>query len=283
MNFSLGMKDTAQASFTEDRPGRWHARACRILGCYLPLWLACTALTVNAETFRVGVEMTSYAPHFEIRQGQYRGYAREVLDAYGADAGHQFEYVLLPVKRLLPSLLIGNIDFRYPDNPRWFPAMKVNSQIRYSLPLAISIAGASVLPERVGHGHLQTLGVMLGFKAIEFSTQINSGMIKQISASKMNVLIKMAMHSRVEGVYGDANVIRHHLKQQGFAVEALVFDHTRPHSRHPFSLSTIHYPQELDDFDLWLQEHQALVEQLQEKFGLVNFEQSSECDHLSAS
>ena len=47
--------------------------------------------TALAQTYVVGVEDLSFAPHYSLdAQGDYRGFAREVLDAFGPIGGYNF-------------------------------------------------------------------------------------------------------------------------------------------------------------------------------------------------
>ena len=58
----------------------------------------------------VGVEDLPFAPHYSLDgEGQYRGFAREVLDAFAVDSGVSLSYKALPVDQLLPALQRGEI------------------------------------------------------------------------------------------------------------------------------------------------------------------------------
>ena len=58
----------------------------------------------------VGVEDLPFAPQYSLDgEGQYRGFAREVLDAFASDSGISLSYKALPVDQLLPALQRGEI------------------------------------------------------------------------------------------------------------------------------------------------------------------------------
>ena len=58
----------------------------------------------------VGVEDLPFAPHYSLDgEGQYRGFAREVLDAFAVDSGVSLSYKALPGDQWLPALQRGEI------------------------------------------------------------------------------------------------------------------------------------------------------------------------------
>ena len=64
------------------------------------LLLCLLALPVAAqEDIRVGVELQPYQPYSDVENGEYRGYARDLLDAFAAEYGYRFVYMPLPVRR----------------------------------------------------------------------------------------------------------------------------------------------------------------------------------------
>ncbi len=236
-----------------------------IVALVLAIMIFDASYAARAESFKIGVEDSSYLPHFGVTNGEFTGYARDLLDAFANDAGHKFEYVELPVKRLMLHLSANQIDFRYPDNPNWYAAAKSKLIVRYSRPVAISTAGVSVLPDRAGSRQLNTMGILLGFNPVEYQAQIESGSLKLGETSTMDSLVKMGMQRRVDGIYGDVHVVQHHLRRMGYSAGELVFDYSLPYSLHPFSVSTIRYPGVLASFDQWLASQGDLVTRLKAK------------------
>ncbi len=68
-------------------------------------------LVIGVQDFR------DYLPYSEIRDGDYRGFNRELLDLFAQHQGYRFRYQPFPIKRLYLALLNGQIDLKYPDNP----------------------------------------------------------------------------------------------------------------------------------------------------------------------
>eukprot|EP00493_Phyllostaurus_siculus_P018194 UN18480 len=64
-----------------------------------------------------------------------KGWARPSLKHFPNKSGHQFVYLSMPVKRLQIELKKGNVDFVFPDNPRWNNSLTYNLNKIYSTPL----------------------------------------------------------------------------------------------------------------------------------------------------
>jgi hypothetical protein len=114
---------------------------------WLPAYYAC------AQPFIVGVEDNESFPYYAYVGGQYRGFGRELLDAFFSDRGYEYRYRALPVSRLSESFVIEqSVDFKYPDNALWSTQLKQNRILVYSDPVVALTEGVSVLPENRGRG-----------------------------------------------------------------------------------------------------------------------------------
>ncbi|NQD93399.1 transporter substrate-binding domain-containing protein [Pseudomonas sp. CrR25] len=223
-----------------------------------------------AEQFRVGVERQPYLPYFTLQDGEYRGYAREVLDAFAADQGHQFSYVALPVKRLLSDFLAGKVDFKFPDHPQWKSEQKQGRHIHYSRPVAPYIDGVLVPRERLGQGQqrIKMLGTQLGFTPWPYLAAIESGQMSLTQNNRIDSLLRMALSGRVDAVYLNPLVARHVLEAQGLPRDALVFDPALAHIDDHYFLSSIRHPQVIAAFDAFLQAQPQLLRRLRAKYGI---------------
>ena len=118
-------------------------------------WLLASLLpfAVQAETYVVGVENAAFLPYSTVdAQGQYGGYARELLDRFASSAGVTFVYRPLPSAGLLDALLKGDVDFKYPDSPAWGEAAKAGQALSYSAGTSDFIDGVLVAAPRHGKG-----------------------------------------------------------------------------------------------------------------------------------
>ena len=79
---------------------------------FLAVALLALSVPVAAEqTYVIGVEQAAFMPHYSgDAQGNYGGFARELLDSFAAYSGVRLTYKVLPADELLPALLDGRVD-----------------------------------------------------------------------------------------------------------------------------------------------------------------------------
>jgi polar amino acid transport system substrate-binding protein len=241
--------------------------------CFLSLLLVLLAWPLLAgarESLVIGVENHYYLPAYAYENGNYTGYAREVLDTWAKDRGYQVEYRALPVPRLYASFYGGQVDFKFPDNPNWKKDERVGKAIVYSDPVAAFIDGTSVRPERRGAGvdTVKVLGTMGGFTPWAWLERIKAGKAALSENYNLEALVRQALAGRVDGVYASVAVINyqldHVLRQPG----ALVFDPSLPHSRDNYHLSSIKHPELVRDFNEWMRKNHERIATLKRKSGI---------------
>ncbi|TIH10469.1 substrate-binding periplasmic protein [Pseudomonas leptonychotis] len=233
--------------------------------------LLLSAFSVQADTFKVGVELQPYMPYSDVQNGQYMGYGRDLLDAFAAQQGHVFLYEPLPVRRLLSDFLSGRVDFKYPDNPRWNADLKQDHTLYFSQAAAPAIDGVLVKPQFLGQGkaRLKRLGTQRGFTPWPYLDDIKAGKILLIQANQIDSLLAMALSDRVDGVYLNPQVVQHQLYNTA-GNEALVFDPSLAYEDDHYFLSSIKYPEVIKQFDAFLNKEAKLVQALKERHGIVN-------------
>lgn len=231
------------------------------------LCLCFLAFPAWAGSFVVGVEETQYYPQYTYENGQYGGFAREVLDAFAADRGHQFTYKALPVVRLFSEFVAGGVDFKYPDNQKWSPDTKTGKAVVYSAPVVTNIDGVSVLAAHkdIPAQSIRTLGTVKGFTAWSWADQIKAGKVQLHENTTFSGLVQQALASRVDGAYASISVVGHQLKSMN-KEGALVFAPHLPHQKSDYHLSSIKHPQLIAEFDQWMSDKSALLAQLKQKY-----------------
>ncbi|HEX5841695.1 MAG TPA: transporter substrate-binding domain-containing protein [Pseudomonas sp.] len=225
---------------------------------------------LQAQSFSVGVELQPYMPYSNVQDGEYLGYGRDLLDAFAAYQGYQFSYRPLPVRRLLNDFLDGRVDFKYPDNPRWNADLKKGHPVHFSQAATPAIDGVLVKPEFVGQGptRLRRLGTQRGFTPWPYLADIQTGRIILIQANQIDSLLAMALSDRVDGVYLNPQVVRHHLLRNGKNGDALVFDPGLAYQDDHYFLSSIKHPEVIEQFNAFLSSQAELVRALKQRHGI---------------
>lgn len=236
----------------------------------LVLWagMACSAVAEPAR-YVVGVEELDYFPVYAIRDGDYVGAAREILDAFAADAGIAFTYQPLPVKRLFAELAGGGIDFKFPDNPYWSPDAKAGRTVTYSDAVVTYIDGVMVRPERHGKGlqGFATLGTVTGFTPFAWREHLDGGRVRLVENAQMKPLLRQVIAGRIDGAYASVAVALQALDRDLRQPGALVFDPSLPHSKDSYFLSSIKHAGLIQRFNAWLAANAARVQAIKDRHG----------------
>lgn len=221
-------------------------------------------------TYVVGVEALNYYPHYSNADGEFSGFARDVLDAFAHSQGYRFDYRPLPVARLYKSFFAGELDFKYPDNANWQASKRQGLNVRYSDPVASYIDGVLLLPANRGKGaeQLNNLGTVRGFTPWDYLDAIARGKLRVIEVTTFKQSLLQGISRRVDGVYMNIDVGRYQLDKVLEQPGALVFDETLPHTRGAYKLSSIRHPAVLDAFNDFLRSNAAEVRAMKAKYGL---------------
>ncbi|MFT0624074.1 substrate-binding periplasmic protein [Ectopseudomonas guguanensis] len=237
----------------------------------LCLPVLCLCLQAHSqETIRVGVELQPYLPYYEVQDDEYRGYARELLDAFAASRGYRFIYEPRPVQRLHRDFLSGRFDLKYPDHPLWNAEQKAGLVIHYSQPTATYLDGMLLKPSDLGQepGRVKLLGTQNGFTPWPYLEAIRSGRMQLVQNNRIDALLRMALSNRIDAVYLNPRVAAHHLQQLGLTPDALVFAPQMGYVEDHYYLSSIRRPELIAEFDRFLLEGAEQIELMRRRHGL---------------
>lgn len=236
----------------------------------LVYWLITITNFGQAEEYVVGVEKLNFLPYYSGINGSYYGYARDVLDAFGRAYGHQFKYRPLPVERLFLAFINQQVDLKFPDSPNWQSDLKQGHAIIYSDSLAPFTDGIMVTPhnQEVALEAFKKLGTIRGFTPWPFTQRIDTGEINVYENNSIPGLLMQTALGRVDGSYINVSVAQYHLKYVLKKPEALVFNPNLAHDRGYYFLSTIKYPELVEQLDHWLKENAELVLRLQQEWNI---------------
>ncbi len=226
---------------------------------------------INAQTYTIGVEELSYMPFYSSKGGLYKGFGRDILDAFAHSKGYTFKYVAMPIPRLYRSLIHKSIDFKFPDSPYWGKSTKEHLTITYSEKVVDYIDGLLVKPGYRGKklSAIRSIGTLIGFTPEAYQSRIASGSISLVENPSFNGLLKMALHNRIDGAYVNPEAAQYILKNElQLADSVLVFDESLPYTQGEFLLSTVHHKSVIKEFNEWLAANRGFIDSLYKKYGV---------------
>ncbi|MDM8525274.1 transporter substrate-binding domain-containing protein [Desulfococcaceae bacterium HSG8] len=220
------------------------------------------------RTYVVGVENINHYPHYALRDNEWVGFGREVLDAFAKKYGYMFKYEPYPVKRLMKTNWEQRIDLMFPDNPLWLADQKKGVNIYYSDTFVEVIEGTMVLPKNKGAGveNIKKLGTIMGFTAASYSGYIDKGKVEIKEGYDSLNLLRMARLGRIDGAYMAVDCAYHILKEVIKQPDALVFDPGLPYDKYAYLVSTTKHPGLVDKFDKFIAEENIMIRRLIKKY-----------------
>lgn len=220
------------------------------------------------NVYIVGVENIDHYPHYALKNGNWAGFGRELLDAFSEKYDYTFIYSPYPVKRLMQDNMEGKVNLRFPDNPLWSSSQREGVDVRYSDTFIEVIEGTMVRPENKGLGleSIKTLGTIIGFTAASYLESIEQGGVVVDTSSDSVQLIKKTMMKRLDGSYLSVDSARHLLATVINQPEGLVFDPSLPYDKYAYLLSTTTHPELIETFNQFLVDEAALVKGLVDKY-----------------
>ncbi len=214
-----------------------------------------------ARDLVVGVEAIDYSPVYGMRDGQFLGAAREILDAFAAARGHRLTFQALPVKRLYAELNHGGIDLKFPDSPDWQPALRQGRNTAFSKPVINYIDGTIVRREAASEGPetVRSLGTIAGFTPFAWGERLRSGTVELKENSSFEPLLRQVQTKRIDGAYGNVAVALNTADSIPGLAGTLVFAPQLPHVADSYRLSSVKAPELIAEFDEWLGKNGKLV------------------------
>lgn len=235
----------------------------------ISLVIAFSSLSAK-DKYVIGVGNYEYFPFHSIENGEFKGYARDLMDLFSKTENVEIEYKALPWKRLVKLFTTTKkIDAVYPDNPYWDTEEKKGSNVIYSDATNKYQDGVVVRAENKNAGvdHLKVLGTIRGFTAWTYYDQIESGKITLRESGNFTPMLKMLEKKRTDGAYIEYSVAKYHIKQMGLEGK-LVFDDSLPSSKGVYQLSSIQHPELIKTFNKFLKKHAKEVKALKNKWGI---------------
>ena len=242
-------------------------------GCYCVLML-CLSTESMAETrhFTVVVQDIDYYPIYRADPGKhtYSGYMADLVAAFADHADIEFSYRVRPIRRMTLEYTAGKYDFAVPDNPNWNTHEKQGLSVNYTRPLltfedAIYVAAEN---DQLTPDDMRDIGTIAGFTPWKFKDRIESGQVELKTTRKPANLIRMALAGHVETVNLAAPVARHQFEALDVGDRLVPAPKLMENTVSHYHLSTIKHPEVIAEFNRFLEEQEALVQSLQQQYGL---------------
>ncbi|MDO6566448.1 hypothetical protein Q4561_05215 [Alteromonas sp. 1_MG-2023] len=238
----------------------------RLCSC---LFLYLFVNVVQAEQYVVGAQNIEYFPHYDFTSKVDKGVGWAILEAFSDASGHEFVYLDMPVRRLQIELNKGNVDFVYPDNPRWNSKGTTLGEKTFSNPVAYTLSGTLVRSEDIGKGidFVKKLAIPQGFTPVKWQNRLDANLLTLVPLEKTYNAISLLQQKEVDAVDLEYHVGKY-FTQSYPQLGPFSVDVTLPFIDVPFLLSTLRHPDVIEELNLFLENNQKLITSIYEQYDI---------------
>jgi polar amino acid transport system substrate-binding protein len=226
-----------------------------------------------SASFIIGVEDINYYPYFDFESAN-PSFSKDLFEQFAADSGHQISFLPLPIKQFNKWLFEENIDFKFPDNQRWQQQpVSPEHSLHFSDDILMMTAGTLVMSENKDkpESFIKNVGTIAGFQPTLWMEQIAQGKVKIIEDRSPKILVKQLVHGIVDGLDIDLAVANYHLHELQLN-NKIVISSNIIRQVFAYKLSTLKYPQVIEQFNRWLLNNEEFVTALKARYGILDVE-----------
>jgi len=243
-----------------------------LISLFLTIFLPHEAFSANQnKEFIIGVEAVNYYPliSFSVNDDTKESYTKELLSRFFESKNYAYRFLPLPIKRFDKWYVEENIDFKYPDNPRWRTKIDDLLKIVFSEPTIKLIAGSYVLPknELLTKSEIKKIGTILGFIPTLWLDEVASGDVNLIEESSPLGIVKHLLYGNIDATNIDANVIRHNLALLG-QPNKIILNKKIKHQVFSYQLSTMKYPHIIEEFNHFMKNNKQFIDMIKRKYDI---------------
>ncbi len=232
------------------------------------------AKSLVKKEFIIGVQdFEHYLPYSQYLNKKYIGFNKELLLMFAQKKSYKFTFAAYPLKRLYRVFLSNKVDLKYPDNPYWNAKLKENSKIFYSDSVVEYIDGVMVKKSNrnIIIRELKRLGVVAGFTPYPYLKYEKNGQIEISEEFNYKTMITKVLLERYEGIYSNIAVTKYYLNDVMHKNNELVFNTNLPYIRSDRYLSSIKYPEIIEEFNEFLEVEKTKIDELKKKYKILNY------------
>ena len=223
--------------------------------------------------YTVGVENLPFLPYSQVKDKQYIGILREILDEFGQQENITFRYEALPITRLYARFFAGKIDFKMPANKYWQKSIKDkrNLLISYSSPLVHFLDGVMVQKPNANATleMMKRIGIVSGFTpAQQYLQRTKDKKLVMRENPSIRGLLEQTLLGRLDGAYVNIYVAEHFLREALQKPDELVFSKKLPYVKGDYHIATLKHQALIKKINKYLIESAAKINNLKKKYGI---------------
>lgn len=218
---------------------------------------------ITKASYVVGVENCVKYPQYSVRNNEFVGKYRMILDKFAEDNNIEFKYVPYKGQELFYQFINDKIDFKFPDNPLNRVSEKAKYKVIYSNYIYHYIKGFFVNKEQLGQS-------LKSYKSIgcieELLSSINTykdenNKINVIKTASCAELIPLLENGTISAILCEYDIMKYLLNGTKY-IDTILFDSSLPYEDDYYYVSTIKHPDVIKLFNKWLGKNRNYIRQV---------------------
>lgn len=228
-----------------------------------------TALDIQAtkRELIIGVSRLNRYPMIVVNEGHADGLGWAILEAFAEASDIQFHYVSMPMTRLQPAMDKGDIDFIFPDNPKWVNLRSSEIPNIYSAPIMNSISATFV------NGHnaemtidqVKKISIPFGYTAYTWIEPISKYGIKSVPSESLENGLHSLKVLSADAVDIEYNIARHIINSDSYW-KGISVAKNLPNAKVNYHLSSIKHILILEKISGFIEANPGLIKELKNQY-----------------
>lgn len=219
--------------------------------------------------YRIGISYVNDYPMFALADVEDRGFGWSILEMFAQANNIEFEYVVMPITRLQPSMDSGAIDFIFPDNPHWSAYRSNRRPNIYSGAILSAISATYVSAENnsIRLDEVNNVAIPFGYTANTWFEPIQHYNIKSMPVRDLNTALYAIAQRRADAADVEYNIAQY-LISQNASLRELVINANLPNEAVEYHLSSIKHIIILEKLTAFIEKEQESIALLRNRYGI---------------
>ncbi|MEM0911589.1 MAG: transporter substrate-binding domain-containing protein [Pseudomonadota bacterium] len=226
------------------------------------------------KIFRIGVSDQNHYPLFDFTNADDMGLAHKILSLFAERNGFTFEYKPMNYVKLQDAIEKGDIDFIFPDNPKWRTYRYTREHNIYSLPFMQGVSSTFVSNENsdITIDQVKSVAIPYGYSSLTWYAALEKYGIDTITTSGLDASMQYLYRGTVMAADIEYNVANH-LAELMPNLGTIVVNKNLPSTPARYHLSTIKHILVIERFSHFASKNQEQIEQLRHQYGIKTYEE----------
>lgn len=209
----------------------------------------------SANEYHIAFPIQNFYPHYQVDGKTKKGLLVEVIQKFSNDEKLKIKIDSYPVSRYLEMFQNGEVDFVFPDNPKWQKAAGTG-KVTYSQTVMKSKV-VFFSHSSLEQNQVKTIATIKGYVVDHFQKKLDKKEITITPIHNVDSLLQFVQKKRSDVGYFHQDIIERRKKGE---LGTLTILQDFPHTVFSYHLSTVKHPEIIETFNKWLENNKPWIQ-----------------------